>query len=364
MRGFLAVVLALLLLSLAFGCGPAPEKPGTDQGAGSAAVDGAGGSAGKGSALRVALVTDAGGIDDKSFNASAWAGLQRAAEELKLAQRPRYLESREQSDYESNLSSLADQGHDLIFAVGYLMEDALKRVAPKYPNTRFAIIDGNAPDEPNCVALKFREEEGTFLAGYLAMSMSKTGAIGFVGGVEGALMTRFESGYRAGALAANKKGRVISKYIGNWTDAPKGVEMGRVLLSQGADVIFAAAGKGGLGVLDAVAKRSNNAFGIGVDADQDDLHPGRILTSVMKGVDTSVAQTTLDLAAGKWTPGEHVLGLKEKGVRLSPMRFTKNLVPDEVLKRIETLSAAIAEGKIVVPKTPEELHHFALPPGL
>ena len=153
-------LLLLLCLSSLSGCGPRPSGSATPK-------PGAGG-------LRFALVTDAGGIDDKSFNASAWAGLQKACSDLHLANKPRVLESKEQGDYEANLSSFADQKMDLVFAVGYLMEDALKKVAPRYPGTKFAIIDGSAPDLPNCLSLKFREEEGALLAGYLAMRMSRT----------------------------------------------------------------------------------------------------------------------------------------------------------------------------------------------
>ena len=146
------------------------------------------------------MVTDQGGIDDKSFNASAWGALKRAETDLGIQKK--YLESREITDYEGNLSWLAQQQNDLVFAVGFMMEEALGKVASKFPNTRFAIIDGSAPALPNCVALKFREEQGCFLAGYLAGRITKTGAIGFVGGIESPLIKKFEVGYIAGARTA------------------------------------------------------------------------------------------------------------------------------------------------------------------
>lgn len=355
MKSLLPVVAAFLLIGAA-GCGH--QKPGS-------AAETPSGSRATSPGLSFALVTDAGGIDDKSFNASAWAGLQKACSDLGLKNKPRVLESKEQGDYETNLASFADQGIDLVFAVGYLMEDALKKVAPRYPHTHFAIIDGNAPNLPNCASLKFREEEGALLAGYLAMRMSKTGVIGFVGGIEGALMKRFEDGYRAGARIARPDGVVVVKYIGSWTDVPKGSEIGKLLISPQvrADVVFAAAGKGGLGVLDAVAAGGPGYYGIGVDKDQDDLHPGRILTSMMKSVDRSVEQTARQFAAGKWTPGEHVLGVAEHGVGLSPMRFTKKDVPPAVLADLERLTRMVAEGKVKAPKTDEELAAF-VPPSL
>lgn len=309
--------------------------------------------------LKVALVTDAGGIDDRSFNAAAWEGLKRAQQHFGIE--ARYLESREQSDYKSNLANLADQGNALVVAVGYLMEDALKEVAPRYPNTRFVIIDGSAPPLPNAMAVKFREEEGTFLAGYLAGAMTKTGAIGFVGGMEGPLIKKFECGYRSGARTARPDIRVIVKYIGSWTDVGKGKEYARTAIQQGADIVIHAAGKGGLGVLDAMAEAGDGYYGIGVDKDQDGEHPGRILTSVMKGVDTAVFEAVRELRDGKWKGGEKILGLKEGGIKLSPMQYTRKSIPPAVLARLEKVKQLIADGKLQVPKTEEDVQVFTPP---
>src|SRR5258706_67636 len=163
MRG-IGFLVSFSIFVVLLGCGP--NKDNADNGAGPNKH------AATAEPVKVGQVTDAGGIDDKSFNASAWAGLQKAQKELGIE--PKYLESREQADYKTNLSSLADQKNGLVFAVGYLMEDALKEVAPSYSNTKFAIIDGSAPRDPNCASIKFREEEGSFLAGYLAGKMTKT----------------------------------------------------------------------------------------------------------------------------------------------------------------------------------------------
>ncbi len=309
--------------------------------------------------LRIGLVTDAAGIDDGSFNMSAWEGLKKAKAEAQIE--TKYLESHEQADYKTNLSGLAEQGYDLVFAVGFLMEDALKEVAAAYPNTKFAIIDGSAPDSPNCVSLKFREQEGCFLAGYLAGRMSKSKAIGFVGGLESPLMKRFEVGYRAGAKTADIASRVVVKYVGNWTDVGKGKEVALASMRDGADILFVAAGKGGLGALDAVAERGAGFYGIGVDKDQDDLHKGRILTSMMKGVDAAVYGVSKDLAAGTWSGGERVVGIKEGGIKLSPMRFTKQDVAPAILAKLDSLSKAISDGKILVPTTEDEVQNFVPP---
>jgi len=330
----------------ATGCGPARRRQtGVDTAA----------------SLKVAMVTDAGGIDDRSFNAAAWDGLKRAQRELGVS--VRYLESKEQSDYKTNLASLADQGNRMVFAIGYLMEDALAEVAPKYPNTRFVIIDGSAPALNNCMSVKFREEEGAFLAGFLAGSMTTTGALGFIGGMEGPLIKKFECGFRAGARMARSDCRVIVKYIGSWTDVAKGKEYARAAIQQGADIVFHAAGKGGLGVLDAAAEAGPGHYGIGVDKDQDGEHPGRVLTSMMKGVTPAVFAAVQDLKAGKWKPGERVLGVKEGGLRLSPMKYTRKDVPDYVMLRLDIVAKLVADGDIAVPRTEEEIQAF-VPPKL
>jgi basic membrane protein A and related proteins len=312
--------------------------------------------------LRVAMVTDAGGIDDRSFNASSWAGLKRAKADLGIEARTP-LETREQGDYQQNLETLAVQGNDLVLAVGYLMEDALKSVAPRHKSTKFVIIDGSAPDLPNCCAVKFREEEGSFLAGYLAGRMTKTGALGFVGGMEGPIIKRFEAGYRAGARTARPDIRVIAKYLNSWTDVPKGKEFALACFSQGADIVFHATGKAGLGVLDAAAEKGPGYYGIGVDSDQDGEHPGRVLTSMMKGVDSGVYAIVKELKAGKWQPGDHVFGLKDGGVHLSPMKYTHKDVPAEVLQKLDALSRMISAGQLKVPSTEEEVQNY-VPPAL
>jgi basic membrane protein A len=342
--------LAAVALLLVAGCGPKSEG-------------GAGKTADSGKNFTAAMVTDTGGIDDQSFNAASWEGLKRAQDKLGIP-KPKYLESKEQADYKTNLSSLADQKNDLIFAVGFMMEDALKDVAPKYPTTKFAIIDGSSPTGPdgkplpNTVSLKFREEEGSFLAGYLAARMSKTGTIGFVGGMESPLIKKFEVGYYAGARTGNPKIVVIPKYVGSWTDNGKGQQIANTMFDQHADILFAAAGKSGLGVLDAANERGAGYYAIGVDSDQDHIHPGRVLTSMMKGVDAAVFDTVKQAKEGKWTSGEHVFGIKEGGIHLSPMTYTKKDVPADVLMKLDTISKMIADGKIKVPSTEEERQNF------
>ena len=306
--------------------------------------------------IKAAVVTDTGGIGDLSFNAMAWSGLQRAGKELGID--VKFLESKEQADYAVNLNQFAQQGYDLVFAVGFLMEDAVKETAPKYPKTKFAIIDGNAPDLPNAAALKFRENEGCFLAGALAASMSKTGKIGFIGGMEVDLIKRFECGYKAGAMTINPKIKVLSAYTGKWDDPGKGNELAMAQFGQGADIIMHASGSCGLGVIQAAKSKGPGYYAIGVDADQDYIAPGRVLTSMMKRVDNAVYSTCKSVVDGDFQPGDHVFGLREGGVGLSPMKYTKEDIPPEVLARVEKLRQQIIEGNIKPPATVEELKEF------
>ncbi len=309
--------------------------------------------------IKAAVVTDVGGIGDMSFNAMAWSGLQRAGKELGID--VKFLESREQSDYAANLTRFAEQGYDLVFAVGFLMEDAVKEVAPKYPKTKFAIIDGNAPYLPNTLSLKFRENEGSFLAGALAASVSKTHEIGFIGGMEVDLIKKFECGYKAGAMTADPKTKVIVAYTGKWDDPGKGTELAMAQFGQGADIIMHASGSCGLGVIKAAQTKGKGYYAIGVDADQDHIAKGRVLTSMMKRVDNAVVMTCETVVKGKFKPGEMAFGLKDGGVGLSPMTYTKQDVPPQALAEIEKLRQMIISGELKAPSTVNELKAFRAP---
>jgi basic membrane protein A len=331
-------LLLIILIALATGCA---KKPRTAEETGK---------------IKAAVVTDTGGIGDRSFNAMAWAGVKRAGKELGVG--AKFLESKEQADYATNLSHCAAQGFDVVFAVGFLMEDAIAKIAPKYPRTKFVIVDGNAPNAPIAASLKFREEEGCFLAGALAGMVSKTGKIGFVGGMEAPVISRFEAGYQAGALTVRRDARVLIAYTGRFDDPAKGKELALAQFSQGADVIFHASGSCGLGVIEAAKQKGKGFYAIGVDADQDYIAPGRVLTSMMKRVDNAVFSMCNDVVEGKFTPGDHTFGLKDGGVGLSPMAYTKQDIPAGGIEKIEALKKRIIEGEIKPPTTPAELRGF------
>jgi basic membrane protein A len=351
-RGFCAA-LSLAIVGLA-GC---PNTPQPSSG-GAPPQGGA-------QAFRFGLVVDTGGIDDRSFNAAANEGRKRAMAEFGLNEQAASLtQSAAKADYKTNLTAFASRNFDLVVAVGQNMEDALKDVAPQFPNVKFAIVDGSAPDgATNCASLKFREEQGTFLAGFLAAAMSKTKKIGFVGGEEIDLIKKFEAGYRAGAKVAgfDPEKQVIRAYTNNWDDVNKGRNIADQEFGNGADIIFAAAGKGGLGVIEAAKAKGPGYYAIGVDQDQDGIAPGRVLTSMVKHVDTAVYDTIKRTKDHQFTPGTVMYDLKQGGVGLSEMKYTKADVPADVTEKLQKLRKMVEDGTVVPPTTLEAVKSFQPP---
>jgi basic membrane protein A len=312
--------------------------------------------------FRAGLAVDIAGVDDKSFNAANWAGMQRAQTDLNLGpDGVRYIEAKTPADYQTNLAEFASQGYNVVFAGSYSFEDALAAVAPQFPNTKFAIIDGNAPNLPNCEAIHFHEEQSSFLAGYLAGSMTKTKTIGFVGGMEVPLIQKFEAGYRAGAKTANPAVRVLAAYTGDWNDVSKGKTQAEQEFSNGADIVFQAAGKSGLGVIEAAKEKGSGYYAIGVDSDQDDIAPGRVLTSVLKRVDVATYNTIKQAKSGNFTPGTQTFDLKSGGVGLTDMKYTKQDIPPQVLANLAKLTKMIEDGKLAPPTKLEDVSKFSPP---
>lgn len=306
--------------------------------------------------LRVGLVFDVGGRGDKSFNDSAYYGLDRAVRELGVD--AEYIEPGEGSDRESGIRLLAAQGFDLVIGVGFIFSDDLFAMAKEYPSAKFACIDyakfdahGFVVPPPNMVALKFREQEGAYLVGALAALVSKTGVVGFVGGMDIPLIHKFQAGYTAGAQAVCPKCKVKVGYAGVTGDAfknpAKGKELALAQYAAGADVVFHAAGSTGLGVFEAA--RELGKLAIGVDADQWNEAPGHLLTSMTKQVDVSVFDTVRDLRDGKWQGGVRQFGLKENGVDYVYDEHNKPFIPEAVRARVEELRKQIIAGAISVP---------------
>lgn len=303
---------------------------------------------------KLAMVTDIGGLGDKSFNDSAHRGLLEA--QARLHAQVTVLQSHAFTDYEPNLSTLAQQNNDLVVAVGYLMHDAVDSVAARFPKTHFAIID-SVVDRPNVTSVTFKEEESSFLTGVAAALASKKHVVAFLGGIDSPLIEKFLAGFEAGVESASPKTRVLVKYTGSFDDVAAGKEYASLLFQQGADVIYAAAGKCDLGAIDEAKNLPLGNFIIGVDSDQDSLAPGRVLTSALKHVDNAVYALATDVAKGKYPAGHIVLGLKEGGVGITDMPYTRSALPPGGAKEIEAYRLAIVHG-LHVPSSPAELASF------
>lgn len=331
MKLALTLGLAALTLGSLLGCGPKPPQAGGEP---------------KPDALKVGIVYDKGGLGDKSFNDSAHRGIEKAKSELGVEVVA--IESKEEKDYEANVRELADKGCDLVFAIGFNMMKACETVAKEFPDTKFAIVDGFV-EQPNTRSLNFKEEEGSFLVGYLAGLMTKSGKIGFVGGQDIELIHKFEYGYYAGAFMANPGVQFLpAKYTGDWDNIDVAKVSASILYDGGADIVYHAAGRAGLGVIRSAKEKGKLA--IGVDSDQDDIEPGSVLTSMIKRVDVSVFSTIKDLVDGKFTPGVVVYDLKSEGVGTSEFTHTKDMIGPENLAKLDAVRAKIVSGEIIAPK--------------
>lgn len=305
--------------------------------------------------LRVGLVFDVGGRGDKSFNDAAFRGVDQAVRELGIL--AEFIEPGDGADRESGLRLLAARGFDLILGVGFVFSDDMLQIAHDYPDRHFACVDYVKFDERgfvvpprNMVALKFHEEEGSFLVGAIAALTSQRPIIGFVGGMDIPLIHKFEAGYRQGALAVCPSCKVLVGYAGTSADAFKNPARGKELaLAQyqaGAEVVFHAAGSTGLGVFEAA--RENHRRAIGVDSDQWDEAPGYILTSMVKRVEVSVFDIIAALAHGRFESGVRVFGLREGGIDYAYDEPRRGMIPQAVRIRVEALRQDIIAGKIVI----------------
>lgn len=304
---------------------------------------------------KVAMVTDVGGVNDQSFNQSAWEGLKRAKSDLgiKIA----YKESKQDADYGPNMETLTDAEYDLIWGIGFLMGDAIKSTAQINPDQKYAIIDFSyGPDTPKNVGCAvFQEEQPSFLVGYIAGKMTKTNKVGFVGGIKFPLIEKFEYGYMAGVKLANPKCEVLRQYAESFTDAAKGKAITNNMYQQGADIVFHASGGVGDGVIEAAKEKAK--WAIGVDKDQNFLAPDNVLTSAMKRVDNAIYDMSKKMTMGKFKGGETVVyNLSNDGVGIAPT--SNKHVPQSILDEVNDLITKIKAGKIVVPATNDAYQAF------
>lgn len=298
--------------------------------------------------IQVGIVLDRAGKDDKSFNAAAYSGGMKAKDELKID--VKIIEPRDISSYEPSLEMLATKNFDLIIGIGFAQKEAIEKVAKRFPNVKFAVVDAKV-DLPNVASLMFEEQEGSFLVGMIAALKSKSNTIGFVGGMDIPLIRRFEMAYRSGAQFAKPGIKVIQNYVGvtneAFTDPTKGKELASSQISQGADVIFAAAGTSGLGVFEAA--EGKKVLAIGVDSNQNWIKPGTILTSMLKRVDVAVYELIKVTHAGKFVAGVHKFDLKNKGIDYAMDQHNKALIDAAMTAKVEDAKTKIIAGKISVP---------------
>lgn len=300
------------------------------------------------SEIKIGIVTDTGGVNDGSFNESAWAGAQKAAEEFGLT--ANYLESHADSDYKPNIESFIDEEYDLIICVGYQLADALREEAEANPDVNFAIIDDSTnADLENVTCLMFEQSQASYLVGYVAGLTTESNTIGFVLGMSTDTMNEFGYGYLAGAIDANADVKVLQTNANSFSDTAAGKTAANNMVSQGADVIFHAAGGTGLGVIDAC--KEAGIWAIGVDQDQSSVAPETILTSAMKRVDNSVYDVASDLINGTLESGVKTYTLEDAGVDIAP---TTDNLSEETLATIEEVKQQIIDGTVVVPKTKED----------
>jgi basic membrane protein A len=313
------------------------------------------------SKVHVGIVFDIGGKDDRSFNAAAWQGVSRAAKDFPIVLRD--VEPGDPTSIEPAMRAFAERGYDLIIGVGFAQTPQIEAVAQDYPNLNFAIVDG-VSRLPNVASLIFKEHEGSYLVGMIAAMTSRTGVLGFVGGMDIPLIQKFEVGYEEGARAVNPKVRVIPNYVGvtdaAWNDPVKGKELARTQIDKGADVIFAAAGNSGLGAFDAVEQYGKDAQGraqrfvIGVDSNQNWVKPGFVLTSMVKRVDNAVHEIVKDRVENRPIGGVHVYGLENEGIGYAIDQYNANLLPKATLDAVETAKQKIISGQVKVTNAMEK----------
>jgi basic membrane protein A and related proteins len=298
-------------------------------------------------AFKPAIVYDLGGKFDKSFNEGVYAGAERYKKDTGTDYRD--FEPQNDSQREQALRRFARDGFSPILAVGFSQESALKKVAEEFPNVKFAIIDA-VVDMKNVQSIVFKEHEGSFLVGMMAAQASKTNKVGFVGGMDIPLIRKFACGYVQGVKHAKKDAEVFQNMTGTtgaaWNDPAKGSELAKSQIDRGADVVYHAAGGTGVGVLRAAADAGK--LGIGVDSNQNGMHPGKVLTSMLKRVDNATYTSFKQAKDNSWKAGLSVLGLAEDGVGYALDDNNKSLVTPEMKTAVDKAAADIKAGTLKV----------------
>jgi basic membrane protein A len=317
----------------------------------------------EGCKIKVGIVFDIGGKNDRSFNAAAWEGVKRAQADMNICLYD--VEPGNPTSIEPAMRAFAERNFDLVIGVGFAQSPIMQKVAFDYPNIKFAIVDGvimeadGKTPKSNVASLVFREHEGSYLVGMLAAMKSKTATLGFLGGMDIPLIHKFEKGYEEGAHSVDPNIQILQKYVGvtvgGWKNAGQGKDLGVEDIDHGADVIFTAAGNSGLGAFDAVeqygknpATGEANKFVIGVDSNQNMVKPGYVLTSMVKRVDNAVYDVVKEVLEGRFKGGIESFGLEKDGVAYAMDENNKPLITPEMIQRVEQAKQEIIDGQIKV----------------
>ena len=304
--------------------------------------------------FKIAMVTDVAGVNDQSFNQSAWEDLERAEKELGVE--VSYRESNQESDYMTNIESLVDEDTDLIVGVGMKLASAVEESAKLYPEQKFVIVEEDLGVEfKNVQSVLFNAQEAAYLVGLVAGKTTKTNDIGFIGGMQIPVIETFQYGFMAGVKAANKDANIQVQYANSFTDQAKGKAIANQMYSNGADIIFIAGGDVGTGAIEAAKEKGK--YAIGVDRDQNYLAPDNVITSAMKNIDVAVLELLSKVVDGSYKGGEVIINtLAMNGVGIAPTS-NKNVPPD-VLEYVAKEAEKVKSGEVKVPATKEEFEQL------
>ncbi|PKR78679.1 BMP family ABC transporter substrate-binding protein [Halalkalibacillus sediminis] len=389
MRNFLMIVAMLFALSFVLvACGSSDDSEegsngddtseetdsgdseSSDEESGESSEEGSEGESASGD-FSAAMVTDVGGVDDKSFNQSAWEGLQAFGDENGLTEGDgyAYAQSNSNGDYEPNLTRLTKQGYNLVFGIGFKLTDAITKVAQQNPDTNYALVDAVSEAE-NVANIVFKEHQGSFLAGVAAANKTESKQVGFVGGIDSPLINKFEAGFEAGVKSVDSSIEVEVQYAESFDDAARGRQIASSMYNSGIDVIYHAAGGAGNGVFNEAKDIKNNdpeayVWVIGVDRDQyeegavtvDGTDYNVTLTSMVKRVDNAVVDVSTRAMEGDFPGGETIeYGLEDEGVSIA--RTNEEAFTEEIGTAVDEWQQKILDGEVEVPSTREDLETF------
>ena len=354
MKKIQALVMALCLVFALCACGQtaAPAESAAPAEESAAPAEESAAPAAPAEKVKIGMVTDVGGVNDKSFNQTSWEGLQALDPEVFEVN---YLESKTDADYQTNINTFIDEGYDLIICVGYMLADATREAAEANPDQLFAIIDDSSIDLPNVACLMFAQEQASYLVGLVAGSVTESKTVGYLQGMVSDSMNLFGIGYITGVLEACPDATVLQYNANAFGDIAGGSTAAKDMITKGADVIYHAAGGTGIGVISACDEEG--IWAIGVDTDQAPLAPDHVLTSAMKRVDVAAQDISKAVAEGNFTAGIHMYDLSNGGVDLAP---TRDHIPAEVIEVVEAAKTAIINGEKSVPTSVDDCPEFTL----